>query len=307
MSEKILQIETKVETKALLIGFFINLIMGLAGWYIFLKTDIDALFLDGNFSLISAIGCIVAIFISKYSHKRTERFPDGMYFLEPLYSTIMGLLSLILIVIASKSAVIKLYNYLFLNQGTMLEMGGIFHYSVLMTVLCLAMAFTFWRLNKTIGNRSTILDIEGKTAFVDGFISLGLGVAILLITLLPKQGNTLFVYYVGDALITIVMIIFMINIPIKALKESFIELVFGVIKPNAMKQEIETIIHDSKRFDNILINDIHIYKTGKNILVLITICFTDDGEPIKHALDFKQEVFDKIQEKYKVDLEMTIS
>ncbi|MBS9779875.1 MAG: cation transporter [Moraxellaceae bacterium] len=301
------EVASKVETKALLIGFVINLIMGFAGWYMFLKTDIDALFLDGNFSLISAIGCIVAIFISKYSHKTTERFPYGMYFLEPLYGTIKGLLSLVLIVIAGVSAAIKLYNYLFLNQGTMLAMGDILYYSILMTVLCLVMGVIFWRLNKTIDNRSTILDIEGRTAFVDGFISLGLGVAILLITLLPKQGNTLFVYYVGDALITLVMIIFMINIPIQALKESFIELVFGVIKPNAMKQEIETIIHENKRFDNIHINDIHIYKTGKNILVLITICFIDDGEPIKNALDFKQEVFDKIQEKYKVDLEMTIS
>ncbi len=300
-------IETKVETKALLIGFFINLIMGFAGWYMFLKTDIDALFLDGNFSLILAVGCLVAIFISKYSHKTTQRFPYGMHFLEPLYGTIKGLLSLALIVIAGESAIIKLYNYLFLDHGKMLEMGEVLYYSILMTVLCFAMAIIFWRLNKTIDNRSTMLNVEAKSSFVDGVISLGIGVVILLITMLPKQGNTLFVYYVGDALLTLVMIVFIINIPIQMLKESFIELVFGVIKPNAMKQEIETIIHESKRFDNIHINDIHIYKTGKNILVLITICFIDDGEPIKNALDFKQEVFDKIQEKYKIDLEMTIS
>ncbi len=299
--------EIKVETKALLIGFLLNLLMGIAGWYMYLKTDIDALFLDGNFSLISALGCVAAIFISQYSHKATARFPDGMHFLEPLYGTLKGLLSLVLIVIAGISAVVKLYNYLFLDQGTMLAMGDILYYSLLMTVMCLAMGIIFWRLNKSINHRSTMLGVEAKAALVDGFISLGLGVAILLIILLPKQGNTVFVYYIGDALITLVMIIFMINIPIKTLKESFIELVFGVIKSNAMKHEIENIIHDTKRYDNIYINGINIYKTGKNILVLVKVSFADEGECIQNVLDFKREILSKIQEKHKVDLEMTIA
>ncbi|MBS9784118.1 cation transporter [Candidatus Gracilibacteria bacterium] len=292
--------DQNIETKALIIGFFINLIMGLAGWYMYLQTNIDALFLDGNFSLISALGCVVAILISKFSDKKTQRFPDGMYFLEPLYGTLKSLLSFTLIVIAGFSAIVKLYNFFFLDQGEMLQMGGILYYSLAMTFLCFLMSWNFSFLNKKIENRSTMLTAESKASFVDGIISLVLGVVILFVTLLPKQGNTLFVYYIGDAVITLVMIAFIIKTPWEMLKESFIETMFGVIKPSKIQREIEQIINQkSDIYKNITIKNIQIYKTGKNMLVLIRIACEDKNESVQSLFNFKQEILQKIGEKYK--------
>ncbi len=292
--------DVKAEIKALLIGFFINLFMGIAGWYMFLKTDIDALFLDGNFSLISALGCIAAIVISKYSDKKTKRFPYGMYFLEPLYATLKGFLSLTLIVIAGVSAIEKLYNFLFLDKGKILEMGDILYYSLLMTFLCFLLSFVFAVYNKKIGKRSTMLGVESKASFIDGIISLGLGIAILLITFLPKEGNTLFVYYIGDALITIFLIIFTIRTPIDAFKESFTEVMYGTIKIGEIKKYIENAIKiENDDFENLYINNVYIHKVGKKLDVLISLSANNDTTTIKEILDFKASLYSSLQDKYK--------
>ncbi len=297
---KYANIESKVERKALLYGFFINVFMGIAGWYMFLQTDIDALFLDGNFSLISALGCVAAILISKYSEKKTKRFPNGMHFLEPLYATLKGLLSLTLIVIAGFSAIVKLYNFLFLDKGSILEMGGILYYSLLMTFLCFLLAGVFGRYNKKINDRSTILGVESKASFVDGIISLGLGVAILLITLLPKEGNTLFVYYIGDALITLILIIFTIRTPIEAFKESFTEVMYGTIRKGEVKSYIENLIKgENDNFVNLIIDKINIHKVGKKLDVLINLAVKDQESKVVDILHFRRKLLEKLQEKYK--------
>ncbi len=292
--------EKNIETRALIIGFFLNLIMWIAGWYMYLQTNIDALFLDWNFSLVSAIWCVIAILISKYSHKKTKRFPDGMYFLEPLYGTLKSLLSFLLIIIAGFSAVMKLYLFFFLDQGEMLKLWGILYYTIAMTFLCFFMSWNFWFLNKKIDNRSTMLGAESKASFVDGIISLALGVVILLITLLPKQGNTLFVYYIGDALITLVLIAFIIKTPWEMLKESFIETMFGVIKPSKIQKEIEKIIsQNSEKYKNIFVKNIQIYKVGKAMLIIMRLKCKNKNESVEHILNFKQEVLEKIGKKYK--------
>ncbi len=292
--------DVKVESKALLIGFFINLFMGIAGWYMFLTTDIDALFLDGNFSLISALGCIAAIVISKYSDKKTKRFPYGMHFLEPLYATLKGFLSLALIVIAGFSAVEKLYNFLFLDEGKILEMGDILYYSLLMTFLCFLLSFVFGAYNKKIDKRSTMLGVESKASFVDGIISLGLGVAILLITFLPKEGNTLFVYYIGDALITIFLIIFTIRTPIEAFKDSFTEVMYGTIKKGKVKNHIENMIKsENTHFENLIINMVNIHKMGKKLDIIINISVRNENSSVREILDFKTKLSENLYEEYK--------
>ncbi len=292
-------IESKVEGRALLIGFFINLFMGIAGWYMFLKTDIDALFLDGNFSLISALGCIAAILISKYSDKKTKRFPNGMYFLEPLYATLKGLLSLILIAIAGVSAVSKLYDYLFLDKGKILEMGDILYYSLLMTFLCFLLSFIFGVYNKKINERSTMLGVESKASFVDGVISLGLGIAILLITLLPKEGNTLFVYYIGDALITVLLIIFTIKTPIDAFKESFTEVMYGTIRKGEIKSYIEDTIKDENvNFKYLIINNVNIHKVGKKLDVVVNLGVENTAIATEEILNFRTKLLETLEKEY---------
>ncbi|MGZ7154081.1 cation transporter, partial [Streptococcus pyogenes] len=74
-----------------------NLINGLAGILIYIVTDLNALLLDGVFTLIAFVSSIAALFISKNSHRTTENFPNGMYFLEPLYGILKSIATLMLL------------------------------------------------------------------------------------------------------------------------------------------------------------------------------------------------------------------
>lgn len=289
----------RVERKALLIGFVVNVIMGIAGWYMFLQTDIDALFLDGNFSLISASGCLAAIVISRYSVTATRAFPNGMLFLEPLYASLKGLFSLGMIIIAGVSAVFKLYEFIFLGKGTILETGSLFYYAVFMTVLCFMLSGIFHFFNKKLDGQSTILTVESKASFIDGVISFGLGLAILLISLLPKEGNTLFVYYTADALITVVLIVLTIHTPIEAFKQSFVEMMNGVITKGQVKNDIETIISTSNgNFSTLEVRNINIHKMGKSLTVFIGVGIKDKTQEVMSLLKFDAELKKNISKRY---------
>jgi predicted Co/Zn/Cd cation transporter (cation efflux family) len=63
-----------IENKALRVGVIVNLIMTFAGWITFYFSNSEAILLDGNFYLISAIATIIAIIISNNKHQRTILF-----------------------------------------------------------------------------------------------------------------------------------------------------------------------------------------------------------------------------------------
>jgi predicted Co/Zn/Cd cation transporter (cation efflux family) len=78
--------QKKIEQKALIISSVINFIMAAAGIWVFSVTKIQAIFIDGVFSLIGLISLILAAVLSKESRRKTKSYPDGLVFLEPLYA-----------------------------------------------------------------------------------------------------------------------------------------------------------------------------------------------------------------------------
>ena len=81
-----------IERQSLLVSVFVNFIIGIAGLLVYIVTNLNALLLDGVFSLIAFVSSLAALFISKNSHRTTESFPNGMYFLEPLYGILKSIL-----------------------------------------------------------------------------------------------------------------------------------------------------------------------------------------------------------------------
>ena len=75
--------QKKVEKQALVVSAIVNMIMAFAGIVVFFITKMQALFLDGFFSLIAALSTILAIKFSKISKKKSASYPTGMFFLEP--------------------------------------------------------------------------------------------------------------------------------------------------------------------------------------------------------------------------------
>ena len=62
--------QKKIELKSLIVSSVVNGIMAVAGIVVFCITNLQALFLDGVFSLIAFISTIMAIVFSKTSKRK---------------------------------------------------------------------------------------------------------------------------------------------------------------------------------------------------------------------------------------------
>jgi len=258
----------QTETKALRIGILISFLMALAGWVTYYLSGSDAMLLDGNFSFISVVAGVVAIVISNKKHDKTKTFPFGSYVYEALFVLIKGLLMLGIILVAGLQNSLKIIAYLKGKQIETVEIGPILIYVVIVSVLCFAQFFFYKSKNKKINNSSSILHIETKSTLLDGFMSLGIGFVFMIIWFLPAASSFDFLKSIGDALIVLMMCLVFFTMPLKIIRESFIELGGGVLQDTASKELAESTIIDLLP-SNLGKQGIYISKLGSSYFVLL--------------------------------------
>lgn len=123
-----------IEQKVLMVGVGFNFIMALAGWFVYYLTNLEVLFLDGNFSFVEALTCIGAFFISKNSQKKTNVFPDGEFVYEPLYAILKGLLTLGVIFPTLFSNILRIIRYFTTGKGYTITTYAVLPYTIAMCV-----------------------------------------------------------------------------------------------------------------------------------------------------------------------------
>ncbi len=230
----IIEIDT-VENKALKVGIFISFLMAIAGWITYYLSGSDAMLLDGNFSFISVFAGLVAIVISKNKHQKTKTFPFGSYVYEALFVLIKGILILGIVLVSGLQNTLKIIAYLKGKPIEAIVIGPILIYTIIISLLCFALYFFYKSKNKAINNKSSILQVETKSTLIDGFMSLGIGLVFMAIWLLPEQSSFDFLKSIGDAIIVLLMCLVFFTMPLKIIRESFIELGGGVLQDTATK------------------------------------------------------------------------
>ena len=209
-----------------------------------------------------------AILIIKSKHKRTVVFPYGRYFYESFFTLSKGILILGLTVAALFQNVIKIIDFIEGKSLDKLKTGPILIYMGLMLILCFGTAFFYRFKNKKINNRSTILGVETKASMIDGYMTIAIGIALVLTTLVPESSKFSFFLYIGDAIVVILMCFFLLRIPFGVIKEGFIELGGGSLQDENLLNNIEKAI---QKFipDSIKVIKFHASKTGSSHLLLI--------------------------------------
>ena len=235
----------RIENKALRIGIFLAFVMALAGWTTYYFTDSEAMLLDGNFSMISAVASIIALIISKRKHEKTKIFPFGSYVYESLFIFIKGFLILGVIFVAGVQNIMKIIDFINGVKIEPIKVDLILYYVAFISLLCLGLFLYFRSMNKRVGFQSSILKIETQSALVDGALSLGIGIVFVIISLIPENSSLAFMTSIGDAIIVLVICLLFISMPLKIIRDAFIELGGGVLQDNPSKQVIEKAIEES--------------------------------------------------------------
>jgi len=286
-----------VETSALKIEVVVILIMAIAGWVTYSLTGSQALFLDGNFSFISSITTVGAIIIINKKHKRTAVFPYGRYFYESFFTLSKGILILGVIIAAVFQNAIKILDYFEGEPLERLKTGPIIYYMILMVILCFGLAYIFHSKNKKINFNSSILAVEAKASRIDGFMTIAVGLALVLTTFVPDNSKLSFLLYIGDAIIVILMALFLLKIPFQVIKEGFIELGGGSLQNQEDIAQIEKVILQLLPV-TLKMENCHISKTGSSHLVLIYASSKEKTIDLEVLTNFRNSIHKKIEENF---------
>lgn len=289
--------QKQIERKSLIVSSIANLIIAGAGAWVFAVTHIQALFLDFFFSFIAMISSMLAVVISKLSKKRTISYPDGLYFLEPLYAILKSLLTLSLLVVSVVATSTTAYAYFAHGAGNPMNIGPVLPYTISMVVLCFGLGFFNKTQNKKINNISTILNAESKSNFIDGLQSMGVGVAIVFLKLIDINSSLGFLHYTGDFFITVVLVLISLKQPMRVLIYSFMELSNGTSNNSEIRNNINNTVN-AHLDDIVQKKQCDIFKVGMHIKVRISLLNEINQDTVQKLIEARQKIIDELRKTY---------
>ena len=260
----------KNENRALLIGAAANIIMAVMAWVTYYYSNSEAILLDGNYSFIMFLGVLVAMKIVAVRATKSSTFPLGKFFYESLYSFIKGLMILGVLVMSVATAVIRIVMYFtgLSDNIPMLVPDPILYYALACAVICYGVSFFYYRQNRDLGNTSILLKTEQKATFVDGTLSLGIGVGVFFLSRGAVSGG--FIAYLADSFFVLILAAMLIKEPLVIIRESVIELAGGTLQDEKKRAIFEEAI-TSNMSANFTIEGIFISKNGSQYVVLVYI------------------------------------
>lgn len=279
----------QIERKALGVGIIINILMVVAGAIVFFMTGLKAMFLDTTFTVISVVSGLVATYLSSRTVRTTERFPNGMFALEPIYAICKAIFTLSLLVFSFLDVAQVAWDYFVLGVGERASFGPVVIYQILTVATCFGLLMYYRRQNARIGDSSMMLRAEAQSTLVDGMISFGIGLAAVVLVLLPAGGPLDFLHYTGDFFITTVIVILAVKEPVEVLRDAFVELVGGVHDDD----EINTFVEQAAQRHlpaNTEYEKTMIFKTGMNYTVDVYLAGTGESIDVADLVECKRSL-----------------
>ena len=279
----------QIERKALGVGIIINILMVVAGAIVFFMTGLKAMFLDTTFTVISVVSGLVATYLSSRTVRTTERFPNGMFALEPIYAICKAIFTLSLLVFSFLDVAQVAWDYFVLGVGERASFGPVVIYQILTVATCFGLLMYYRRQNARIGDSSMMLRAEAQSTLVDGMISFGIGLAAVVLVLLPAGGPLDFLHYTGDFFITTVIVILAVKEPVEVLRDAFVELVGGVHED----EETNTFVEQAAQRHlpaNTEYEKTMIFKTGMNYTVDVYLAGTGESIDVADLVECKRSL-----------------
>ena len=279
----------QIERKALGVGIIINILMVVAGAIVFFMTGLKAMFLDTTFTVISVVSGLVATYLSSRTVRTTERFPNGMFALEPIYAICKAIFTLSLLVFSFLDVAQVAWDYFVLGVGERASFGPVVIYQILTVATCFGLLVYYRRQNARIGDSSMMLRAEAQSTLVDGMISFGIGLAAVVLVLLPAGGPLDFLHYTGDFFITTVIVILAVKEPVEVLRDAFVELVGGVHDDDEtntfVEQAAQRHLPANTEYEKTMI-----FKTGMNYTVDVYLAGTGESIDVADLVECKRSL-----------------
>ncbi len=269
--------EEALERKVLRISIFGYSLLGVLAVVFALKSQSEAIMLDGFFNFVSFVMSLVTLHVSNLLRIPYDRhFQYGFMPFEPFVNVVKGLIILVVCGFALVSSIDAL-----IDGGRELSPGVAVIYSVIATSGCIIVFFIQKQYARKVDSPLLALDIA--TWKISGFISSAVAVGFGGAYLLSRTEYSWIVPYV-DPVMVIVLILVMIRLPLSALREGIGDLLLGA-PPGDMQAGIKEKVSAVLSGFPMERHSVRMVKVGRHIFVSVNVLLPD-GAPISSMADF---------------------
>jgi cation diffusion facilitator family transporter len=252
-----------LEKKALRISIGGYLLLGILAVVFALKSQSEAIMLDGFFNFVSFVMSIITLRVSRLLEIAYNKyFQYGYMPFEPFVNVIKGLIIVVVCGFALVSSIDAM-----IDGGRQLSPGLAVIYSLIATGGCIVVFLIQKGFAKKVD--SPLLELDIATWKISGVISSAVAVGFGAALFLSGTKHAWVVPYI-DPLIVIILVLVMIRLPLSAMREGIADLLLGA--PRAELQESirgkisETLTgsgHDRHR--------IRMVKVGRHVFVTVEV------------------------------------
>lgn len=248
------------ETKALRLSVAMNLVMACLGLGFGWGSGSRAILLDGFFSLVGFLVALVTIRVARLVlQPPDERFQFGYAQFEPFLNAIKGLLLLGVAGFALAGSVQTI-----LDGGREVQPGLGILYALIAMAGCLAVGASQRRAAKQID--SPLLAVDANNWLIDGLLSGIVAAVFVLAVILGRTPWVSVVPYV-DPVLVIILILAIIAVPIRTVREGLREILAFAPEP-AIQKEVRRRVDGAIAELPLSASHVRMLKVGRFLYVL---------------------------------------
>ncbi len=166
----------------------------------------------------------------------------------------------------------------------------ILYYALACAIICYSVFFFYYYQNRSIGNMSILLKTEQKATFVDGTLSLGIGMGVFFLSRGDTGFGGGFIPYLADSFFALILAALLIKEPLTIIiRESVIALAGGTLQDDEKRKMFEAAVF-SNMPESLKVEDIFISKNGSKYIVIIYISTDETYYKRKDIIETKDKI-----------------
>ncbi|MBB6460266.1 cation diffusion facilitator family transporter [Flammeovirga kamogawensis] len=269
------------ERKIMSFSLGANALLALCGLYFGYTAHSSAILIDGMYSTLLTVMSFLSLGVIYLLKKPVSKsHPFGYASYEPLINLFRGLLIVMVILFGMSESIHSLSE-----GGNIPDFTASMYYFVLCMSGCVIAYIVVLIGSKKIP--SPILKVETTNWLMDTLLTAGMGVSFLVASFLKDTYPEIISYV--DPIITIILMLSILKMPYKTIKESVSELVL-MEASEEITDRVHSILKRHESTDEVVTHQKSVTKTGREVYILLVILLNK-----KTKISIENQLFNSVE------------
>ncbi len=250
----------------------------------------QAVLLDGLYTFTTLIMSLISLkIVDLVNRPETRNRPFGYMALEPFSNLIKSLVMVVLLLVFLVTNIQEIFT-----GGRVISLN----LTMLYTVVCMVIYLVIIVLLKKCGrkSRSSILELEVRSWFIDTLLTAGMGVSLVVAMVLMRLGYTGILPYV-DPVIVIALIVVSFPVPLKVVLVEFRRLLL-VSPENSIEDEVKGLLRDVIEHYGMIDVQVWALKSGRTQYFFLYSSLREEHTTIRRLDEIRLAIFRELAKQY---------